>query len=199
MYIHTFSYVSGTTATTTTLRSHFGSSFTLPTVKLETEPRQNIASLQASVTEHRYLCCVWRHDLSPIRSIAVESPLSRCGASSRLTWALETVLVFEDKLIVTDLMMVLDATLFAVFALFAALFFPPAALLVAARDRGLYPSWAQPGRLAAAASWVPLGRQQPLSWLLPRLLSVTWVDACCDAPRFPPMGLIAGRDELCCV
>ena len=39
----------------------------------------------------------------------------------------------------TDLQMVLsplDATLFAAFALFAALFFPPAALLVAARDRG---------------------------------------------------------------
>ena len=44
--------------------------------------------------------------------------------------------VFEDELIVTDLLMVLDATLFAAFALFAALFFPPAALLVAARDRG---------------------------------------------------------------
>ena len=46
------------------------------------------------------------------------------------------VLAFKDKLIVTDLQMVLDATLFAAFALFAALFFPPAALLVAARDRG---------------------------------------------------------------
>ena len=36
----------------------------------------------------------------------------------------------------TDLLMVLDATLFAAFVLFAALFFPLAALLVAARDRG---------------------------------------------------------------
>ena len=61
---------------------------------------------------------------------------TRCGASSRLTWALDAVLAFKDKLIVTDLQMVLDATLFAAFALFAALFFPPAALLVAARDRG---------------------------------------------------------------
>ena len=60
----------------------------------------------------------------------------RCGASSRLTWALDAVLAFKDKLIVTDLQMVLDATLFTAFALFAALFFPPAALLVAARDRG---------------------------------------------------------------
>ena len=54
------------------------------------------------------------------------------------------VLAFKDKnlldwLIVTDLQMVLfplDATLFAAFALFAALFFPPAALLDAAHDRG---------------------------------------------------------------
>ena len=60
----------------------------------------------------------------------------RCGASSRLTWASDAVLAFKDKLIVTDLQMVLDATLFAAFALFSALFFPPAALLVAARDRG---------------------------------------------------------------
>ena len=64
-----------------------------------------------------------------------------CGASSRLTWALDAVLAFKNKLIVTDLQMVLAATLFAAFALFAALFFPPAALHVAARDRGS----AQPG------------------------------------------------------
>ena len=88
----------------------------------------------------------------------------RCGASSRLTWALDAVLAFKNRLIVTDLQMVLDATLFAAFALFAALFFPPAALHVAARDRGsahpglsrvvlppLLPGFPSPSEAAAAA------------------------------------------------
>ena len=112
-------------------------------------------------------------------------------------WALDAMLVFEDKLIVTDLMVVLDATLFAAFALIAALFFSPAALLVAAHDRGSAQPGLSPVRLAAAASWVPLGRQQPLLWLLPRLLSVTWDDAGRDVLRLPPVGLFAGRDAFC--
>ena len=121
----------------------------------------------------------------------------RCGASSRLSLALDAVFALEDLLIVTDLLMVLDATLFAAFALFAALFFSPAALLVAARVRGS----AHPGLSPVVLP--PLlgspGRQQPLPWLLPRLLSVTWDDAGRDAPRLPPVGLFAGRDEFCCV
>ena len=107
----------------------------------------------------------------------------RCGASSRVTWALDAVVVLEELVIVTDLM-VLDATLFAAFALFAALFFSPAALLVAARVRGS----AHPGLSPVV-----------LPPLLPRLHSVTWDDACRDAPRLPPLGLLAGRDEFCCV
>ena len=39
----------------------------------------------------------------------------------------------------------------------------------------------------------PFGRQHPLPVLLPRLLSVTWVDACCDVPRLLPEGIADGR------
>ena len=69
----------------------------------------------------------------------------RCGASSRLTWALDAVLAFKDKLIVTDLQMVLDATLFAAFALFAALFFPLAALLSPVVSPPLLPGFPSDG------------------------------------------------------
>ena len=94
-------------------------------------------------------------------SLSVSVP----GQGKTLNDGKDAVLAFKDKnlldwLIVTDLQTVLSA-------LFAALFFPPAALLDAAHDRGSAPAWAEPGRLAAAATWVPFGRQQPWPWLLP--------------------------------
>ena len=73
-------------------------------------------------------------------SLSVSVP----GQGKTLNDGMDAVLAFKDKNlldwpIVTDVQMVLsplDATLFAEFALFAVLFFPPATLLVAAHDRG---------------------------------------------------------------
>ena len=71
------------------------------------------------------------------------------------------LLAFEDALQMVRFS--LDATLtvmVAAFAPFAALFFLLAATLIAS-GRG-FAQLAQPGRFAAAATWVPFGRQQSL-------------------------------------
>ena len=90
-------------------------------------------------------------------SLSVSVP----GQGKTLNDGMDAVLAFKDKNlldwpIVTDVQMVLsplDATLFAAFALFAALFFPPAALLVAAHDRGS----AQPGLSPVVSLPLPPG------------------------------------------
>ena len=83
------------------------------------------------------------------------------GQGKTLNDGMGSVLAFKDKnlldwLIVTDLQMALfplDAMLIAAFALFAALFFPPAALLDAAYDRGS----AQPGLSPVVSLPLPPG------------------------------------------
>ena len=70
----------------------------------------------------------------------------------------------------------LDATLNAAFALFAVLFFPPAALLDAAHDRGS----AQPGLSPVVSLPLPPGFPSD------------------HVPRFLPEGIVDGRYDDCC-
>ena len=100
----------------------------------------------------------------------------------------------------TDLQIVrfsLDATLNAAFATFAAMFLLLAATLIAS-GRGSAQLGLSPVVSPPRPPGFPSEGSSHCRGLLPRLLSVTWVDACCDVPRLLPEGIVDGRYDDCC-